>query len=908
MSFTIGSRLGRYVIQSPIGSGGTGDVYRASDTTLNREVAIKVLSDLWAADPEQLARFDREARLLAALNHPHIAQVYGFEDLSPTDGAQGGVRAIVMELVDGPTLADRIAGGRLSIEDALSIAQQIAEALETAHERGIVHRDLKPANIKLTPGGTVKVLDFGLAKASGAVVGARTPSGSPIGWDGHQLTPEAMNSPTVASPATESGVVLGTVAYMAPEQARGKPVDKRADIWAFGVVLYEMLCGRRPFEGETFSDMVAAVLRQDVDWTPLPPDTPDDLRSLLRHCLERDWKNRLRDAGDARLAITDALRPRAATSAGNRPLRARWPWVAAVVAGAALLGAFLGRTLFTHAAAPVSPTPIVRFAIEPPAEVMNVSNVTVAADGRFIVYEGQVEGESRLFLRWRDGLDSRQLPGTAGARWPFISPDGEWVGFFREGKIYRVAIIGGDALPVCDVRGGPGAIWNRDGRIVFSRTWLSGLSAVSAEGGTPTILTTPDPRKREIGHWWPSVLPDGRILFTVVTATTGFNDSRIAILDPATGHYDVLFPGARASWLPSGHIVFYRIGRYLAVPFDLPSKRVTGEPFPVLDGALELDPLGDWPQPVSVSPSGALAYLAGSYVPPSRLTWIDIEGRSTPLTFAARPFVSVKLSPDDRRAATASLEGGRLLIRLLDLERGTEEAPQIDGMNWNPTWLPDGRLSYTSMRKGDFDVYVKDADGTGAEHAVLTGPDDTDSVAWTRDGRLVLQGSEPDGAYPLKLFDPRRPGPAVRLTKQHVENGGSLSPDDRWLVYQSAATGRPLIYARALTGPGPAVPLSPNAGEFPLFLRDGRTLVFLRGHQLVVVPWHDRNGRFEIGPEHKVTQLTYGSGWMYGAPYDAATDGRLLVLVRTEAPPPLRIRVVLGWDREVASLASRERH
>jgi len=479
-----------------------------------------------------------------------------------------------------------------------------------------------------------------------------------------------------------------------------------------------------------------------------------------------------------------------------------------------------------------------------------------------------------------------------------------WIGFFRDAKLYKVSSAGGDPLVICEVRGGPGATWTADGRIVFSRTWLSGLSVVSADGGAPIVLTTPDASQQEIGHWWPSTLPDGDVLLTVVRAGTGLNDARIALLDLATGRYRILFAGARASWIASGHILFYRAGGYHAVPFDLSSQQVTGESFPLLADAQELDPAGDWPQPVMTAPTGALAYLAGPYVPLSRLTWISATGTLTPLASAERPFVSVKLSPDGRRVATASLEAGRLLIRLLDLDRGTEEVPQIPGMNWNPVWLPDGRLSFTSMRKGDFDVYVKDANGAGAETAILTGPDDTDPVAWTHDGRLVFQGSEPDGAYPLKLLDPHEPAQPRRLTPQHVENGGSLSPDDRWLAYHSAANGRPLIYVRRLAGDEPAITVSPKSGEFPTFLLDGRQFAFIRGGRLIVQSWRDDAGRFVTGPERALSELSVGSGWTFGAPFDAAADGRLLALVRSQASLPPRIRVVLGWDREVSRLSA----
>jgi eukaryotic-like serine/threonine-protein kinase len=736
-----GTRLGPYEIQSPLGSGGMGEVYRARDTKLQRNVAIKVIVGLSSNDPEHLMRFGREARLLASLNHPRIAQIYGFEDFHLPDNGHAAVPTLVMELVEGPTLADRLAGGALPLGEALAIARQIAEALEAAHEQGVIHRDLKPANVKVMDDGAVKVLDFGLAKALVPLTGA----GAAGGAGARDLTPDAMNSPTHASRATEPGMVLGTAAYMAPEQARGKLVDKRADIWAFGVVLYEMLAGRRPFEGETFSDLMASVLRQDIDWTRLPADVPDEVYRLIRRCLERDPKNRLRDAADARLVIEEAIGDlaRAGRSARDeersgrggpaRPIAgARTSWlamlgIAAIAFIAAIAGALIARSEWANAAATAAkstgaaaPPSSIRFAIEPPPDVTSVSNVTVSADGRLVVYEGQVDGESRLFLRRFDALDSRAIAGTEGARWPFLSPDGAWVGFFREAKIFKISIAGGDVLPICDVRGGPGAVWDARGRIIFSRTWLGGLLSVSADGGAPAPLTTPDRARKEIGHWWPAMLPDGRVLFTIMSATSGFNDARIALLDPGTGAYRELFAGARPAWLPSGHIMFYRLGKYQAVRFDLASGRAIGEPFPVLEDAQELDPLGDWPQPVSAGPSGVL------------------------------------------------------------------------------------------------DV-------------------------------------------------------------------------------------------RPLSGDAPAAPLSMKTGEFPVFLPDGRTIAFVRNGRLVVMPWRSVNGRFEIGAERPIAPLTVGTGWMFGTPYDASRDGRFLALVRTEPAPPLRIRVVVGWDRDVARLDPSDR-
>jgi len=893
MRLTPGTRLGSYEVKALLGRGGMSEVYRARDTRLNRDVAVKVLADWLSDDAESLARFEREAHVLASLNHPHIAQIYGFEEHAATNPGGPPVRALVMELIEGPTLGERIAQGAVPLEEALSIAQQIAGALEIAHERGIIHRDLKPANVKLTPAGVVKVLDFGLAKLLALL-------------EGPEMAAAALNSPTPGGP-TMSGVVLGTAAYMAPEQARGQPVDRRADVWAFGVLLYEMLAGHRPFQGATVSDTIAAVLRQDIDWERLPTWTPGGLRRVLKRCLERNATERFHDAGDVRLALADLLDDGGRLTTGSGPTRpARWArWVAAAVAIAAT-AVTLGAWQFASRAQRGA-NPVIRFTIEPPPQVAHVSYVAAAPDGRFIVYEAQVEGEFRLFLRRLDELESRPLAGTEGGRGPFVSPDGAWIAFVRAGKIYRVPTAGGDALPVHGVQGGPGAAWTSDGQIVFSRAWLSGLSMVSGDGGTPTVLTEPDRSKHEIGHWWPSPLPDGRVLFTIVTAGSGLNDARIGLLDGATRTYRTLFPGAKAEWLPSGHIVFYRAGRYHAIPFDVTSSKLGTRSFPVLDDARELDPAGDWSQTVALASTGALAYLSGPYVPASRLTWIDTDGTATPLPFAPRPYVGVKLSPDGRRAATASYEAGRLLLRVFDLERGTEEELKIEGMNWNPVWLPDGRLSFTSMRKGDFDVYIKDIANRRTEQAVLAGPDDTDPVAWTADGRMVFQGSEPDGTYPLKLADPRHPSRIMKLTEQHVENGGSLSPDERWLVYHSAASGRSTVYVRSLNDDRPAVAVSREPGEFPVFLRDGRTLALVRGRRLVVRSWRTSRAGFEVGPEHVVTQLAFGSGWTYGAPYDVAEGGRFLALVRTEDTPPPRIRVVLGWNGEVGRLGSRSR-
>ena len=666
MHLATGTRLGVYEIRSLLGAGGMGEVYRARDSKLNRDVAIKVLSGAYATDPERLSRFHREAQLLASLNHPYIAQIYGFEDFHSV--GQPAVSALVLELVEGQSLAERIAQGAVPLEEALPIARQVATALAAAHERGIIHRDLKPANIMLTAAGTAKVLDFGIAKALAVHPGPGDAGVSSSTFDSPRFAP------------TTVGVVLGTVGTCHRSRRAASRSTSVPTSGPSASSLYEMLTGHRPFEGETVSDTVAAVLRGEIDWTRLPADTPDELQRLLRRCLERDPENRLQDAGDVRLVLSELERGVPAVTSG-RGSPARWePWLAAGSRRPRGRGRGRPRSGRSSSRCPAGrpPFPVQssdsRLNRRPASATSRTSRLRLTVDSPSTKGESTASHDCSCAGWTRSNRGS--LTGTEGARWPFVSPDGTWIGFFRDAKIYKVSTNGGDPLVVCDVRGGPGAAWTGDGRIVFSRTWLSGLSVVSEDGGQPTVLTTPDPAQQEIGHWWPSMLPDGHILFTVVTAGTGLNDARIALLDPEDGSYRVLFPGARASWMASGHLVFYRTGRYQAVPFDLSTLQVAGESFPVLEDAQELDPSGDWPQPVATAPGGALAYLAGPYVPPSRLTWIDAAGTRTALAFAERPFVSVKLSPDGRRAAAASLEGGRLLIRLFDLDRGTEEYPR----------------------------------------------------------------------------------------------------------------------------------------------------------------------------------------------------------------------------------------
>ena len=443
-----------------------------------------------------------------------------------------------------------------------------------------------------------------------------------------------------------------------------------------------------------------------------------------------------------------------------------------------------GRTI------PASPVPTIRFDLTPPPGVKHVSNVALSTDASFIVYSGSIDNQSALYVHRFDSGATRLLTGTTGGMWPFISPDGNWVGFFRSGKLLKIAIAGGDVLTLCDANGGPGATWLSDGRVVFAGSWLSGLATVSKDGGKPTSLTTLDAAGGEKGHWWPSPLPDGRVLFTVFMAGAGLSDNRIAVVDPASGRHQIVLPGAKASWLPSGHLLFYRAGRYQVVPFDVATTRVSGDPVHVLEDATDLDPAGDWPQPVMASSTGALAYVPGRYAPPARVVWISPDGRITPAPLPVRTYVNVALSPDDDQVALATLEGGRLSLRIAELSRGTDTALDAEGMSWDPVWHPDGRLSFTSMRKGDFDVFIKDLGRSDPGTPLVEDGMDSSPSTWTTDGRLVYHGSEPDGTYVLKLVDPRQPTDVKRLTTSRTERTASISPDEKWLAFSTPREGR----------------------------------------------------------------------------------------------------------------------
>ncbi len=888
MPLTAGTRLGAYDIVSALGAGGMGEVYRATDPSLGREVAIKVLPDSVAQDPERLARFDREAKLLASLSHPNIAQVYGLEE-----EAASRRRFLVMELAAGDDLTVRISRGRIPVDEAIPIAIQIAHALEAAHGRGIVHRDLKPANIKLSANGDIKVLDFGLAKAfDSARAGAS--GGGAAGSDAQA------NSPTLTAQATAAGVILGTAAYMSPEQARGREADKRADIWSFGVVLFEMLTGARFFQGETISDTLAAVLRQEIDWASLPADTPAEIRRLLRRCLERDRKNRLHDIADARIVLEEISR--GAKEPAPAPLAApkgRSPWMAWVAIAVVMLaaGAAIGRwTVGSRASGAAQAT--IRLDVRTPPGVTDVRHPAVAPDGSFVVFVGESAKAPQLYLQKFDEAAPRAIDLTEGARQPFVSPDGRWIGFRRANRLERIAVDGGEPLPIADAStDGPGATWVPGGPIVFGTGWLQSLSAVSPEGGAVRQLTKLNAEKGEIGHWYPAALPDGRhVLFTVWAKATGLNDAETALLNIDTGEYRTLFKGAEARYVEPGAIVFFRAGAYHAVRFDPATFAVSGEPVRVLEDARGNVPAGTQTN-ASLSAGGTLAYTTGSSAADRKLVWVSPGGALAELPFPARAYNSLSIAPGGRRAAVGVLEAGRHVIRLLDFEQRTDDALDLPGSNWYPVWHPDGvRLAFRSMRKGDFDTYWKDASSAAPpEELLVTDRDDT-PIAFTPDGKaLVVEQSEADGTYPFKMLSLPPTGAPAPLVP-FKSGGATITRDGKLMALVSARAGRDDVYVLPLGGKGTPERVSTGGGQAVAWSSNGTELYFARFPEILVTTIRLDAGRVRASGERVWARV---EGADLPTVFAPGPDGRLLLALRTEPMTP-SIRVVIGWDKEIA--------
>jgi eukaryotic-like serine/threonine-protein kinase len=911
MSLTPGSQLGSYEIQGLLGEGGMGQVYKARDGKLGREVAIKVLPPSVANDPERLARFEREAKLLASLSHTNIAQIYGLEEAAPGKGG----RFLVMELAPGQDLSTILEARRhsapaavaptesasrgataseggasraIDIEDALPLAVQITYALEAAHDRGIVHRDLKPANIKVSDDGAVKVLDFGLAKAFAS---------------GDAESASAMNSPTLTAQATAAGVILGTAAYMSPEQARGREADKRADVWAFGVVFFEMLTGARLFQGETISDTLAAVLRQDIPWSTLPPGTPGEITRLLRRCLERDRKNRLHDIADARIVLEEVVRgggkeePIVVTSPPGPAGMSRSLIFGAGAIAALALGVVLGRwTAPAPATAPIGNT--VRLVVPAPKGVTAVGEPAVAPDGSFLVFVGRSGTKSQqLYIQHLDQTAPRAIDRTEGAAQPFLSFDGRWIAFRRNNRLERIAIDGSEPLPITAIpRTGPGGVWLPDNTILFAKSWLSELWSVTKDGGDPRKVSTLDKSRGEIGHWFPSALPDPRrVLITTWMKGAGVNDAEIAVLNLDTGKHEVLFKGAEGRYVAPGFIVFFRAGAFHAVRFNATTFKASGEPVQVLDDAYGNTPEGDISE-TEINAAGTLAYLSGPNTHVRQLTWISSGGKSEPLPFPARAYTGASITEDGTRAAVGLVDSGRHLLRLLDLVHSSEDVLDLPGMNWGPAWHPDGkRLAFRSLRKGDFDAYWKDLTTNAPPEPLLVTDFDESPAVFLPDGTgVVVQQSNADGLYreTLLALPPKQP-PAVLVS--FTSSDAAISRDGKLMAFLSDRSDTREVYVQPISGGAVPIRVSTGGARNVAWSRDGKDLLYLRPPEIIAVSYRIEAGTFKATGERVWAQVegNYADGM-----FSVGADGRMLVALKKDQPPR-EIRVVTNWQQEI---------
>jgi Tol biopolymer transport system component len=905
----IGETLSHYRVTQKIGAGGMGEVYRATDSKLHREVAIKVLPAALANDPERMARFEREAQVLASLTHPSIAAVYGLEE-------SAGHRALVMELVEGEDLSDRIRRGPMAPDEALPIARQIAEALEAAHERGIVHRDLKPANVKVTPDGHVKVLDFGLAKALDV-----TPKAPGTG------EPATM---TLSAAQTRAGVVMGTAAYMSPEQASGAAVDKRADVWSFGVVLFEMLTGRRLFEGESASHTLADVIRAEIDWTRLPASTPRAIRHLLERCLERDARRRLRDIGEARIEIERQLEQTAsaARSAALPIMRAPgWrqhaPWLA--------LGLAAGVLAATGAALLLRPTPARSTHLRMDVKLTNDALWTqigpaldFSPDGSRVVFITGGETRRQLNVRTLDQLDDARIAEGSGSEnspyHPFFSPDSTWVGFATSAELRKVPVSGGTSLTICKVNRSRGATWLPDNTIVFTPSPDSGLFKVSAAGGDPQPLTTLDKTKKEATHRWPQALPGGEaVLFTSHTQSVGnFDNATIEVVTLKTGARTVVYNGgAFARYVPSGHLVYVNKGTIFAVPFNARTFKVSGTPAPVVQNVTSSPAEGA--AQIAFSPTGLMGYVRGGpLVPQYPIVWVDREGRTSPLINEPGAYANPRLSPDGRRLSLTVLRDGNWDIWVYDLDRQVSTRLTFDeGSDSEQVWSPDGlEVMFSSDRhNAPSTLYRKPADGSGEEKAVVTTDVPMWPSSWSPDGKVVaFSASRPNLDVGVVHLDSSKT--EWLLTTPFAESDAAFSPDGHWMAYASTESGDSEVYVRPFPVGGGRWQISDAGGGYPRWSRDGREVVYRSADGIMAASIDVVGGSLRTGkPRQLFTgQFRGGPGGISiagnsFADYDMSADGtRFVMFPRAAATGEERagiVTIVSSWFDDLSRAFAR---
>jgi len=858
-----------------------GEVYRAQDGKLGREVALKVLPDAFAEDPERLARFQREARTLASLQHPNVAAIFGLEEA-------GGGRFLVMELVEGADLAQRLTRGPLPVAEAMDIARQIAAGLEEAHEKGIVHRDLKPANIRITPDGRVKILDFGLARA---LTGETTAEGVDLS-----------TSPTLPAMVSQQGVILGTAAYMSPEQARGKNVDRRADVWAFGVVLFEMLTGRQLFAGETVSDTLASVLKTDPDWDALPADTPASLRRVLRRCLAKDARRRLRSAADAALDL-DADEPGAPASS-PRPRSARAAWATAAVLALALIASVAGR--FLRHPVPAGPDAAhLEFRLPPETRVPPLRGVTISPDGKWVVFvSGDATSPPGLWVRSLDSFEAEPIPDTEGAMWPFWSPDSRSVAYFTNGKLNRVDIATRTSQIVCDnPSASRGGAWSPDGTILFAPDPNSGLFRVSASGGPVSAVTSVDSSLVDGSHRFPVFLPDGKhFLFLVWSNNSDALHEKGGIY---AGSLDggpprrVLADPSSCVFVPPDRLLVHRDGKLMSVDFDPRALTSTGTTTPLDEGVLFLANYGFLP--ASVAMNGTIAYGVGESETPVEMVWLDGTGKIVEKLGSAGPYEGLALSRDRSHYAVekyAGTEPGQIWVG--DLTRGTL-TPLTRGANdsYGAVWSPAGdEIAYANRDSGDEDIYIQSTFGTTPRKLVFNGTVyDTDLTDWSPDGRYILFRASPKtGGAPSQVwaYDTEDGEAKALLADDFAQFDARLSPDGSWLAYTSLESGHPQIFVRPFPSLDRKWLVSPETGLQAWWSRDGTSLFYF-------------GSVTQDNALYSVTVSVDASGFHASRPvklfdmpadiYEAAPGSdanRLLALHGVRPDDPGAVRIILG--------------
>jgi len=911
MGLSPGSHIGAYEIVGVLGAGGMGAVYRARDTILRRDVAIKVLPDHFSRDAERMSRFRREAQVLASLNHQNIATIYGFEHVE-------GLQVLVMELVQGGTLAERLIrtrGRGLPPAETIAIARQLIEALDAAHEKGVVHRDLKPSNIGMTPDGQAKVLDFGLARIDSQVSG--------------NVHGDIRNAPTITIDATGEGVVLGTVPYMSPEQARGQVSDKRTDIWAFGCVLFEMLTGRPPFAGATQGDTLAAILERQPDWSNLPRDTPAGTSLLLHRCLEKDPRRRLRDIGDARDYLDDANETRHTRTPRLAGVE-RWLLIAILAAASLVAGIEIGRVGFTERA-PAAKVSRLSLALSPAESLLGTNPlersiygrsrptrraVTVSPDGSAIVFSAVRNDRQQLWLRYLNQSEATPIAGTEQSAEPFFSPDGAWIGYWSAGALRKIRLSGGEAVKLCDSAPTYGASWSADDTIVFAQA--NAIWRVAAAGGTPEQLTKPLPG--EARHLLPELLPGGKwLLFTLQPTANDWETATLVAQSLESGERKTLLTGvADARYIPTGHLAYVRFGDLFVVQFSVERLSVQGGEQKVATGVMQSinstfpNALDTGAGQYAFSRSGTLAYALGGVLPDfdGALEWIDRAGNamSIPLPAPPRPYFEPRLSVDGQHLILSTLGLREQNLWLYQFSTRTLTRLTSQGRAEQAVWSGDGqRIAFAMIEKGFQNVFVMAANGTGSPARLTEGSLPAFPNAWVGDGHAIIISQGGD----LKLLDVASRTITPLQETRFNERMPVLSPDGRWLAYVSDETGRNEIYVQAFPEMGRKQLVSVEGGTNPAWSRDGRTLSFLAatttatGRHLAVMQVQVSPGTsLTAGPARKLFDLdaSHYSEAAASANYDVSADGARFVFVHETYSPPApatQLQIVQNWFAEL---------